>query len=135
MHKHYICTMKHIEEANRYIDNAKQILREKGHKEDGYYQDKKYVKMAGHTAYTGVLVALDGYFGIKKKGRKSVEWYQEELGKMDKKILNAFNSVYELLHLCMGYNGAKSAKIAAVGFEEAETIIQWIETKQEVITN
>ena len=124
--------MKHIEEAHRYIDNAKEILREKAHKEDGYYQDKKYVKMAGHTAYTGVLIALDGYLGVKKKGRMSVDWYQIELAKVDKKILGAFNAVYELLHLCMGYDGAESAKIAAVGLEEAETIINWVETKQEV---
>ena len=44
-------------EAMRYIDNAKEILREKAKKEDGLYQDKKYVKMAGHTAYSGVLLA------------------------------------------------------------------------------
>jgi len=123
--------MKHIEEAHRYIDNAKQILKEKAHKEDGFYQDKKYVKMAGNTAYSGVLEALDGYFGIKKKGRKNVEWYQEELGKMDRKMLNRFNVIYDTLHLSMGYDGNLSIKISKVGLEEAEKIIQWIETKQE----
>ena len=38
--------MQAINEAKRYIDNAKQILKEKAHKEDGLYSDKKYVKMA-----------------------------------------------------------------------------------------
>ena len=90
--------MKHIVEAHRYLENAKEILREKAQKEDKYYKDAKYVKMAGNTAYNGLLVALDGLFGIKKKGRKSVDWYQEELGKIDRKILNAFNSAYEVLH-------------------------------------
>ena len=123
--------MKHIEEAHRYLDNAKEILRDKACKEDRYYQDAKYVKMAGNTAYNGVLVALDGMLGLKKKGRKSVEWYKEELGKMDKKIGNAFSTVYNTLHLDMGYDGLLSAKIAAVGLEEAETIINWVETKQE----
>ena len=52
-------TMQNTAEAMRYIDNAKDILRHKAQKEDGYYQDKKYVKMAGHTAYLGVLLALD----------------------------------------------------------------------------
>ena len=127
--------MKHIEEAHRYIDNAKQILNEKAHKEDGYYQDKKYVKMAGHTAYTGVLEALDGLFGIKKKGRKNVDWYQEELGKVDKKILNSFNVAYDALHLSMGYDGTKSAEIANIGLKEAEKIINWVETKQELVSN
>ena len=127
--------MKHIIEAHRYIDNAKEILREKAQKEDGYYKDKKYVKLAGHAAYSAVLVALDGLFGIKKKGRKSVEWYLEELGKMDKKTLSAFNVVYDTLHLSMAYDGNLSVKIANVGFEEAEKIINWVEAKQEMVSN
>ena len=45
---------------------------------------------------------------------------------------NAFSIVYNTLHLDMGYDGLLSVKIANVGFEEAETIINWVETKQEV---
>ena len=127
--------MKHIQEAHRYLDNAKEILRDKAQKEDGYYRDKKYVKMAGQTAYSGVLEALDGFFGIKKKGRKSVLWYQEELGKVDKKILNSFNVAYDTLHLSMGYDGTKSSEVANIGFKEAEKIISWVETKQELVSN
>ena len=93
--------MNNIVEAHRYLNNAKDILKEKALKEDGVYKDRKYVKMAGHTAYFGVLVALDGILGIKKKGRKSVLWYQEELSKLDKKVLNTFNIVYDTLHLSM----------------------------------
>lgn len=89
--------------------------------------------MAGNTAYNGVLMALDGLFGVKKKGRKSVEWYKEELAKMDKKMGNAFSIVHNTLHLDMGYDGLLSVKIANVGFEEAETIINWVETKQEIV--
>ena len=127
--------MKHIIEAHRYLENAKEILRDKAKKEEGLYLDKKYVKLAGHAAYTGVLVALDGLFGIKKKGRKSVDWYQEELSKVDKKVLNRFNSAYEVLHLSMGYDGASNAKVAIAGIEDAEQIINWVETKQEMVSN
>ena len=127
--------MKNIQEAHRYINNAKEILRDKAQKDEGYYQDKKYVKMAGHTAYTGVLVALDGFFGLKKKGRKSVEWYKEELGKVDKKISFAFSTAYTVLHLDMGYDGLLSVKIANIGFEEAEVIINWVATKQELLAS
>ncbi len=73
--KRYFYRMKHIIEAHRYLENAKEILIDKAQKEDGYYKDKKYVKLAGHAAYTGILVALDAYFGIKSKGRKSVDRY------------------------------------------------------------
>lgn len=116
-------------EAMRYIDNAKDILREKAKKEDGYYQDNKYVKMAGHTAYSGILVALDGLLGAKKKGRKSVDWYKAELAKMDKKITSAFTNAYDILHLSLGYDGATNVKLAQLGFEEAENIIHWVDTR------
>jgi len=125
--------MKQTEEAHRYIENAKQILKEKAHREDSRYHDKKYVRMAGHTAYLGVLVALDGLFEIKHRGRKKVEWYQQELAKVDKKILNSFLNAYEILHLGMGYDGDLSAVIAKEGLKEAEKIIHWVETKQEEI--
>ena len=127
--------MKHIVEAYRYLDNAKDILREKAQKEDKYYKDAKYVKMAGNTAYNGVLVALDGLLGVKKKGRKSVDWYKEELSKLDKKILYTFSSAYETLHLLMGYDGSPNAIIANEGLKEAEAIIKWVETKQELVSN
>ena len=52
--------MKHITEAYRYLDNAKEILKEKAQKEDRYYKDVKYVKMTGNTAYNGIFVALNG---------------------------------------------------------------------------
>jgi hypothetical protein len=121
--------MNTVQEAKRYLDNAREILRDKAHKEDGYYQDSKYVKMAGHTAYVGVLVALDELLGKKGKGRKDVDWYKQNLAKQDKKILNAFLTAYQVLHLDMAYDGAKSAKLAATGFEEAETIIDWVEQR------
>ncbi len=127
--------MKHIQEAHRYLDNAKEILRDKAQKEDSRYHDKKYVRMAGHTAYLAILVALDGLFGAKKKGRKKVEWYQEQLTKIDKKMLNSFLNSYEILHLGMGYDGDLSADIANIGLKEAEKIISWVETKQELVSN
>jgi hypothetical protein len=118
-----------IEDARRYIANAKDILSEKAQKEDGYYQDKKYVKMAGHTAYSGVLVALDELLGAKKKGRKSVEWYQKELSNLDKKITGSFAVTYEILHLSLGYDGTTDAELAQLGFKRANQIIDWVETR------
>ena len=122
--------MGNIKEANRYLENAKEILRDKAKKEDGFYQDRKYVRMAGHTAYLGVLEALDSLFGIKKKGRKSVDWYQAALSKMDKKMLTYFNSVYDTLHLALGYDGNLDASISASGLEKADTIIKWVEQRE-----
>ncbi len=127
--------MKNIPEAHRYIDNAKEILRDKAQKEEGLYKDGKYVKMAGNTAYSGILVALDGLFGAKKKGRKSVDWYQDELAKVDRKILSYFNAAYINLHLSMGYDGNPTVDVSTAGLSQAEKIINWVETKQELVNN
>lgn len=121
--------MKNMNEARRYLSNAKEILREKAVKEDGVYKDRKYVKMAGHTAYVGVLEALDVVFGNKKKGRKSVDWYKEELANIDRKALTNFLVAYDVLHLSMSYDGNLSAAVSKEGLEVAEKIIEWAEQK------
>jgi hypothetical protein len=118
-----------VREAKRYLDNAKEILREKAGKEGNFYQDAKYVKMAGHTAYSGVLFALDRHFGKKTKGRKDVDWYKQNLSKQDRKMLNSFVVVYELFHLVMAYDGVGHTDVIKVGFNEAERIIDWVETR------
>jgi hypothetical protein len=117
-------TANYIAEAKRYIDNAKEILRDKANKKAGYYTDAKYVKMAGHTAYTGVLVALDGVFGRKSRGRKDIDWYRQQTQQWNKKLLPVLNSAYETLHLFLGYDGAKDARIAQIGIDNAEKIIK-----------
>jgi hypothetical protein len=122
--------MEAITEARRHLDNAKGFLRNNAKKEDGLYHDRKYVKIAGHTAYTGILLALDELLSEeKKKTRKSVEWYQKELSGLDKKITSDFATAYEILHLAMGYDGTRSAKIAKLGIDQAEKIISWVETR------
>jgi hypothetical protein len=121
--------MNAILEAKRYIDNAREILREKANKEDGYYQDAKYVKLAGHAAYSGLLVALDGLLGKKGKGRKDVDWYKQNLAKLDKRILNSFVSAYDILHLSMAYDGIPDAEVTQTGLKRAESIIDWVEQR------
>lgn len=79
---------KYHAEAMRYMENAEETLK-KARKEGKYYQDEKCVKTASGIAYNGVLKALDGFLilnGIdKKKGRKSIGWYQENIAKNDRK--------------------------------------------------
>lgn len=116
-------------EAKRYVENARTILKEQAIKEDDRYTDRKYVKLAGHAAYTGVLVALDGFFGVKTKKRKDVGWYKEQLASVDKKVLNNFVDAYELLHLYMGYDGTQDAVVAQQGLKRANEIIRWVEQR------
>jgi hypothetical protein len=120
---------KYYAEAIRYMDNAKETLKKAG-KEDGWYQDEKYVKTACGTAYNAVLKALDGYFysrGVeKKKGRKSIEYYHENASKLDKKVLNYLNTAYDILHLDGYYDGILSVKVIQSGFSVAYDMIERI---------
>ncbi len=115
-----------ISEAYRYIDNAKKDLTENGTVDNyGFYSDKKYMKRAGHTAYTGLLIALDSLMPKKKKGRKNVEDYRKFLGGQDKKMLKFFNSVYDQLHLSCGYDGALNYDIFKAGVQDTKAILEW----------
>jgi len=118
-------------EAIRYMDNAKEYLKN-AKKEDDFYNDKKYVKTACGTAYSGLLVALDCFLRLKgvnkptKNQRKSIEYYQSNITKIDKKMLNYLNSAYEILHLWGYYDGITKASVVKEGFDLANTLIDKI---------
>jgi hypothetical protein len=121
--------MKHenpYKEAMRYIDNARLQLKNAG-KEDKFYKDVKYVHTACGTAYIGMIKALDILFDIKKvpkkKGRKSIEYYQSNLSQIDKKLLNHLNNGYRLLHIEGYYEGVTNIKAIEAGFDDAISII------------
>ena len=128
---------EYYSEALRYMDNAKEYLKN-ANKEDGFYLDKKYVKTACGTAYNGMLMALDGFLMLKGKDappkpprrggmrRKSIEFYQSTITKIDKKMLNYLNSAYEILHLWGYYDGITKASVVMDGFDLAYTIIDKI---------
>ena len=126
---------KYYSEAMRYMDNAKECL-QKAQKEGKYYNDQKYVRMACGTAYNGVLIALDGFFTLKDikipkgKERKSIEFYHNNLAKLDRKMLNTLNNVYKVLHLWGYYDGIEDVIIVKRGLEDAKTIINTIKPKE-----
>ena len=68
-----------IEEARKYVANAKEIIeKSKYDPEMNLYRDKKYVRIAGDTLWKGCLIALDALLQIRKgKGRPSIEKYKE----------------------------------------------------------
>jgi len=119
-----------IQEAKRYLDNAKEILSTKAGKDGDYYSDSKYVKMAGDTAWKGALIALDSVFNVKKQPRQrvSIEDYKVAVAKRNKQMLTHVNEGYHILHLAMGYDGTKIYKVCQAGLEEASKIIEWCQT-------
>ena len=115
-----------IDEAKRYMDNAREILSTKAKKDGDYYSDPKYVKMAGHTAWTGVLLALDGVLNVKKAGtRKDFDDYKNAVYKKDKKMTRPLQGTYEALHLHLGYDGTLYYKTVQAGLEQGKNMINW----------
>ena len=119
-----------IQEARRYVANAKTILKEKAVKDGNYYTDSKYVKMAGHTLWTGCLVALNYALKLQrpKEGRLDIKDYQNAASKRSKKLLVMLNSGYNTMHLYMGYDGDKTYSLCKGAIDTANDIINWCET-------
>jgi len=119
-------------EAVRYMSNASETLKKAG-KEDRFYADDKYVKTACGIAYNGILKALDGYFILKEvkppKGKRSIEYYCDNVAKIDRKLMNYVNNAYEILHISGYYEGVTSVKVITEGFDLAKVIIAKIKPK------
>ena len=119
-------------ESRRYLANAREILREKAGRDNGFYIDKKYVQMAGNTAWNGVLEAVEAWLrakGVQRqlKVRPDVDWYLIEISKRNRKMNRHFVSAYNILHKYLGYDGELNTKISKQGLEEAAEVIRLCE--------
>jgi len=126
--------LKHpIREAESYLQNAREILSEKAEKDGKYYNDTKYVKMAGDTAWKGVLLALDAVLHVRenmKKGqRPDFNDYMEALSKVDNKMTRPLLGAYESLHKAMGYDGNPIYTIVQTSLNEGKIIIDWADKR------
>ena len=118
-----------IQEAERYLSNARNILSEKAEKNGDYYndRDRKHIKKAGNTAWDGVSLALDAVFGIKRNKKKwvNIKDYQSAMAEKDPKMTKPLYSTYATLCLALGCDGTLSCNIVQIGFEQAEEMINW----------
>ena len=116
-----------IEEARRYVDNARETLEERGNldSERFEYQDEKYVRAAGNYLWLGVLMALDAVFHVRKdrRTRVDIQDYKAAVSKRDKKLLSWLNNGYDIMHLYMNYDGNPSKGLCDQGFAYASKII------------
>lgn len=116
-----------VKEARRYVQNAKDLLKEKGHLdvETQLYKDRKYVRMAGNTLWNGVLLILNAVFHVKKtpKSRPHFADYLKAVGARDNKLQDLVIGGYETMHICMGYDGIRDKNVCQGGFRIANDII------------
>ena len=116
-----------IEEARRYVENAKETLQEKGEfdPELRMYRDEKYVRAAGNYLWLGVLMALDAVFNVRedRRTRADIKDYRDAVAKRDRKLLALVNMGYDTMHLSMTYDGNQSKGVSDDGFRIANSII------------
>jgi hypothetical protein len=101
-----------MQEALRYLNNAKEILKSIP-VEDNTYTDIKPVREAFATAYLAILEAINEHLlkkGLTKKELpKSVEAYRKALQKYlavhNGKILRDFDKLYDAIHIAGYYRG------------------------------
>lgn len=99
-------------EAVRYLDNARAILRHVPVERE-IYVDRKPVREAMGAAYRAVLEAINEALGRRGVSRKelprSVEAYraalQRHLAARNGKLMREFESLYDLLHIAGYYRG------------------------------
>lgn len=116
-----------VNEARRYVQNAKDILNEKARLdvETQLYQDRKYVRMAGNTLWNGVLLIINAVFLVKKtpKSRPHFDTYRKAIATRDQKLLSLFIGAYETMHIYMGYDGGLSKEACSGAVRMANDII------------
>lgn len=116
-----------IKEARRYVNNAEEILLERGQlDEEGFeYQDEKYVRAAGNYLWLGVLMALDTVFHVRddRRTRVHINDYYEAISKRDRKLNDWVYEAYGVIHCYMNYDGHPGKKLCDTGFDYANKII------------
>ena len=121
-----------IAEARRYVENAKETLREKGelNVEMNRYEDEKYVRAAGNYLWLGVLQALDAVFHVRSDRRKKVniDDYLDVIGNTNEKLMGLVDTGYYIMYVYMAYDGMRLKDISDIGFNIATQIIDRCET-------
>ena len=117
-----------IEEAQRYVDNAKQALKDNGEYDSDLrrYGDRKYVRAAGHYLWNAVLIVVDAIFNVKTKTRPhpDIKDYKAAVAARDRKLLALVNDGYDTMHIAMGYDGNQQKDVCDAGFRLADEIIK-----------
>ncbi len=122
-------------ESLRYIQNARQILKNTAI-EDDYYADKKPVREAFGTAYLAVLEAINEALVKRGYGKKelpqSVDAYRKAIKKNlavhNGKLMKEFENLYELLHIAGYYRGLLTdASVVKDTMKAAERFIKKVQ--------
>lgn len=115
----------YFNEAMRYIENARKILRETPVK-NRHYTEIKRVKMAAGIAYAGVDIAAKWFINNKhpKAKIKGDVDIKKELSKLNKKAVSLYSDAWTLLHKGSYYNTTGVVVVTNASIDSAEEFIK-----------
>ena len=118
-----------IKEAERYLENSRQILSEKAGKDGDYYDDPKYVRMAGREAWKDVRAALDGLLEVKarREAHRQIRFEDsmEAIMQCDPKMSKPLFYTHETLQKVLIGDGNLRCGMVESGMQQAKRVIQW----------
>jgi len=133
---HLETSEEYFDASVRYYNNAREKLKNVPIRNDRY-QDIKPVQEACGTGYLAALLTLDGYLlkqGVSRRELpESTDGYWNLLKKYmvhNGKIIDAFATVYEDLHILGYYRGGAGVLMIKEGFENAKKIIKSLSNKK-----
>ena len=97
-------------------------MAEKAGQDGDYYTDKKYVRLAGRTAWQGVIVGLSESLKIPKESE--LKDYQKIL-EQNPYFLEIFNNAIDTLCRTLGTDGNLNVVIVEQGIKKARELINW----------
>jgi hypothetical protein len=111
-----------LSNAQKILIKAKRVLAENAGRDGNFYNNKKYVRMAGKTAWEGVVVGLSESLKIQKESGLKV--YQKILAQ-NPYYLKLFDNAYETLCWTLGGDGNLDVVIIEEGIRVARELINW----------
>jgi hypothetical protein len=120
----------HYDRALRYMAKAEDALKKANIDEDGFYSDKRYLKIAYTMAYRALLTAVDCYFILKgveitDDTEKDIAFYRVNMARKNTNLYNPLCSAYEVLHFGALYSITMDS-IIQIGFKHVKMFIDLI---------
>jgi Domain of unknown function (DUF5618) len=109
------------------LKQSEEILKRAG-KYKLCFADRKYVKLAGITAWKAILGALNITFDLKINAEPlNFKEYQKLIQSVDEIQIKVFNSTYDTLYKALALDGNLKVLIAEEGFKDAINMLEWCE--------
>lgn len=122
-----------INEAKRFLKNAKEILSKTEIEYGKIYKDPKATREAAGIAYLAALLAIDGYLiskgTPKDKLPTSIDGYMDAIRKIPRngKLMANLITAYQNLHVFAYYRGGVGVEMIKEGIKSVEEIIKILE--------